>query len=156
MKKISLVLTVVLAICVSFTSTFASDQKKLDISEKYIKNVIMVSEANIILAEFNSKIAKVISVKTDRKNVVKTQYGIVTSYVITAEIDVEKYGLHKFLMYVYTGEGNGVKHRRVAEVFLVGYEDAEIVDFPKNLAKCRKYVEDNTAVSIVALTLAVN
>jgi len=156
MKKISLILIVVLAICINFTSTFAANQKKLDISEKYIKNVIMVYEANVILDEYDSKIISVIDVKTDKKSIIKTRYGIVTSYVITAEIDVERYGKHKFLMYVYTGESNKIQYLNVEEVFLMGVEDAGIVNYPKHLTKFRKYVKNNTAVAKVALELAVN
>ena len=146
------IITIILAMAIFSTNSFAAKRGKLDISEKAVKSNIILECANDYL---DVKIKRIYNAKIDRKSVVTTRFGvIVTSYVVTADLDVEKYGKIKGLFYVYTGQAAHGEHYNAPELYLAAYGNPEHEKgYQKTLIEFRKMVKENVAVTITSLKL---
>ncbi len=158
MKKIIIFIIIIIVSFSTISSAFsAKKEEKLDISEESgVKGWIIRKNAENYCKEFNVKLLKMYNIKVIKKNKVRSNIGaVIKSYLVTAEVEVQRYGHFYTAYYVYTGE----MEDKSGEMYYVDGNFAsakypkQMIDMKMYLAERLRLVEENSALNIASLRL---
>lgn len=154
MKTLNIII-VVLVMAINFSSISFAGEKKLDISEKGIKGWVVSNDVtkNLVNVDDSLTVRKIYNVNIIEKSSITTQFGIVSSYLITVDIDTLEIGKIKGIIYVYTGKNKNVTEYSSESFYADPDNPTHMKGYYNYLAKHRKMVKENTATTIVALDL---
>ena len=144
---------IIMALVLGFTTTSFA-KKKIDVSERSVKSVIVEEIVNKWSQEIGGQdVDKIYNVSIVAKSQQNTRYGMLKFYVLTAKVEVQNYKFNAVL-FVYTGE-KGKKAMYGSDVNLASPTNVmQMQDYHRILAKHKKTVTEKRALAKAGLELA--
>jgi len=153
MKTTISIIIAVLVMAISFSSISFAGEKKLDISERGVKGWIILDDATKNLADDDLTVRRMYNIDIIEKNSVVTQFGIVSSYLVTVDVDTVEMGKIKGVIYIYTGKNKNAQLCSSESFYADPDNSTHMSGYHDYLTNHRNMVKENTAVTIASLNL---
>ncbi|PID51831.1 MAG: hypothetical protein CR972_05135 [Candidatus Moraniibacteriota bacterium] len=156
MKNAIVITIIITVIAISFSSLSFASGDEIIISEKEVKGVLTEKSINTVFLEnVEEKAERIYDVEIVEKSHVKTQYGIINLYVVTAKAEWEGYSfLTASRIYTATNSYFKIQEGK-ASVTCIGNESQELAH-QKILEKFKEDVREKKAVTKLFYQLAVH